>query len=217
MSQIAGRPAEVVPNGVDVAAFADVETSPELPHVMFIGNYGYPPNDDAVQWAADQIMPRVWQRCATARFIVCGSQMRAEWPRRWPDSRIEWRGLVPDVKAVQRECSVFIAPLRAGGGSKLKVLEAMAGGLAVVSTPEGVSGLSAVKGQDYLLGRTAEELAASIIELLRDPAKIRAMGAAGRRYVSAAHDWSALTDQLERIYYGLPIRSPALVESPQIA
>jgi glycosyltransferase involved in cell wall biosynthesis len=204
LAAIARRPVDVIPNGADISAAAQVRPDVQSRRIMFIGNYWYPPNADAAEWAAAEIMPQVWQRLANAEFIVCGSGMREEWSARWPDPRIKWTGFVDDIKAVQRQCAVFVAPLRAGGGSKLKVLEAMAAGLAVVSTPEGVSGLTAHAGSDYLVGRTAEELASALVDLLSNPVKARAVGEAGRRYVSATHSWSALAQQQEAIYLSLP-------------
>jgi glycosyltransferase involved in cell wall biosynthesis len=145
-------------------------------------------------------MPRIWRTLPGARFIVCGGSARPEWPIRWPDPRIEWRGFVQDIAAVQRECAVFLAPLRSGGGSKLKVLEAMAAGLPVVSTQEGVSGLTAVPEQEYIPGEDADGLAAAVIELLNDPVGSERIGEAGRRYVQTTHGWAALTENLEKLY-----------------
>jgi glycosyltransferase involved in cell wall biosynthesis len=200
LAVIAQRTVDVIPNGADIAAAADVRPDVNGRRIMFIGNYGYPPNADAAEWAAAEIMPRVWQRLPQAEFWVCGSGMRDTWKSRWSDPRIHWLGFVDDIQTVQRQCAAFIAPLRAGGGSKLKVLEAMAAGLAVVSTPEGVSGLSAVAGSDYLPGESADELALGLVALLTDPALARAVGEAGRRYVTATHSWPALALQLEAIY-----------------
>jgi glycosyltransferase involved in cell wall biosynthesis len=203
MAAIAKRPVDVIPNGADVAAHAHVEPDVDSARIMFIGNFAYPPNSDAVEWAVTEILPLVWQRLPRARFVVCGSAMPEEWKHRWTDPRIEWQGFVADIPAVQSQCAVFLASLRAGGGSKLKVLEAMAASLPVVSTPEGVSGLEAAAGSEYLLGKSAAELAAALVKVLSDPAQARKLGVAGRRYVAAAHSWSGITSQLERIYRSL--------------
>jgi glycosyltransferase involved in cell wall biosynthesis len=203
IAAIARRPVDVIPNGADVTAYAKVEPDFAGTRIMFIGNFAYPPNADAVEWAVTDIMPLVWQRLPQATFVVCGSAMHEEWRRRWTDPRIHWQGFVDDIPAVQSRCAVFLASLRAGGGSKLKVLEAMAAGLPVVSTPEGVSGLEAVAGREFLLGGSAAELAAAVVTVLSDPAQARSLGAAGRRYVTRAHAWSSVTSQLEQIYRSL--------------
>jgi glycosyltransferase involved in cell wall biosynthesis len=200
LAAIARRTVDVIPNGADIAASAAVRPDVNGKRIMFIGNHWYPPNADAAEWAAAEILPRVWQRLPQAELWVCGSGMRDAWKSRWSDPRVHWLGFVDDIHAVQRQCAAFIAPLRAGGGSKLKVLEAMAAGLPVVSTPEGVSGLTAVEGSDYLGGESADELAVALVTLLNTPALASAVGEAGRRYVTATHAWPALAAQLEAIY-----------------
>lgn len=203
LAAIAKRPVDVIPNGADIAAHAHVEPDLDSTRIMFIGNFAYPPNSDAVEWAVTEILPLVWQRLPRASFVVCGSAMPEEWKHRWTDPRIHWRGFVADIPAVQSQCAVFLASLRSGGGSKLKVLEAMAASLPVVSTPEGVSGLEAAAGSEFLLGKSAAELASALVRVLSDPVQARKLGAAGRRYVAAAHAWSSITPRLERIYRSL--------------
>lgn len=145
---------------------------------------------------------------------VCGFGMPGSWRARWPDSRIEWQGFVPDLLHLQSSCSVFLAPLRHGGGSKLKVLEALAAGLPLASTEQGVSGLDLVEGLDYLGGQSAAGLADAVVRLLQHPEAAAAMGDAGRAYVRRAHDWSVAASQLERVYATLlphPHEAPACV------
>lgn len=124
-----GRPVPVVVNGVDCEHFAAARPTPEAQRVLFLGNYEYAPNVDAVEWMLDEILPRVWAHCPEARMSVCGYALPAEWAQRWSDPRIEWQGFVPDLLQLQSSSSVFLAALRHGGGSKLKVLEALAAGL----------------------------------------------------------------------------------------
>ena len=114
----------------------------------------YAPNLDAVQWLLEEIFPRLWLQCPNARLAVVGYGLPEHWRERWPDERIEWLGFVPDLCALQRRCAGFVAPLRHGGGSKLKVLEAMAAGLPLVSTAQGVSGLAVQPQVHYLAGET---------------------------------------------------------------
>ena len=106
--------------------------------MLFLGNYEYAPNVDAVEWMLDEILPRVWAHCPEARMSVCGYALPAEWAQRWSDPRIEWQGFVPDLLQLQSSSSVFLAALRHGGGSKLKVLEALAAGLPLASTAQGL-------------------------------------------------------------------------------
>lgn len=200
MQLFSKQPVTVVVNGVDCAHFSTVQPDFTQQRVLFLGNYEYSPNVDAVEWAMDEIMPRLWQQCPKAVVSICGYALPAQWFARWPDERIEWQGFVSDLPALQSSSSVFLAPLRHGGGSKLKVLEALAAGLPLVSTVQGVSGLDVEPGRHYLSGDTAEQLAAALAEVLKTPALAAKLGAAGRGYVREQHDWSVAASQLEAIY-----------------
>ncbi len=204
-----GRPVPVVVNGVDCEHFAAARPTPEAQRVLFLGNYEYAPNVDAVEWMLDEILPRVWAHCSEARMSVCGYALPAEWAQRWSDPRIEWRRLRsrPAATAIEQ----FGVPRRAAPWRwfELKVLEALAAGLPLASTAQGVSGLELRDGEDYLGGESAEQLANAVVRLLQDPAQARALGENGRAYVRRAHDWSVAASQLEQVYAGLAEGAPA--------
>jgi len=203
LATIGGRPTCVVSNGVDVRGFAHVQPDPAAQRVLFVGNYEYAPNIDAVEWALDEVWPRLWALCPQARFVVCGHAMPEAWRQRWPDPRVEWRGFVPSLPDVQSQAAVFMAPLRSGGGSKLKVLEALAAGLPVVSTSEGLSGLDVDDGVQARVADSAERMAQAVAELLSQPDRARALGQAARQHVTARFDWSAAASQLEAAHAAL--------------
>lgn len=190
----------VVVNGVDAQHYASVSPDYQSQRLLFIGNYEYPPNVDAVEWALDEVMPLLWQRCPDVRFVIAGFAMPASWPERWSDPRLEWHGFVPDLRDLQRSASIFFAPLRQGGGSKLKVLEAMAAALPVVTTEQGVSGLAVREGIHYRGAESSQALASALEALLHAPGDAEAVGKAGRQYVVAEHDWSIAARQLEQVY-----------------
>ncbi|HEX8595887.1 MAG TPA: glycosyltransferase family 4 protein [Pseudomonas sp.] len=200
LARLSTKATAVVVNSVDCDDYAKVRPDPYSRRLLFIGNYEYAPNVDAVQWALDEILPKVWQHAPTLRFVICGYALPQAWRNRWPDPRIEWHGFVPDLRALQSTTALFFAPLRQGGGSKLKVLEAMAAGLPVITTGQGVSGLAVVNGEHYLGAESPQELAQLIIEVIDQPARLALIGEAGRVYVRSQHDWSVSAAQLERIY-----------------
>lgn len=197
LAAIGGRPTCVVSNGVDTRGFASVTPDATSQCVLFVGNYEYAPNVDAIEWALNEVWPRLWALRPEARFIVCGHAMPDAWRQRWPDPRIEWRGFVPSLPEVQSQAAVFMAPLRSGGGSKLKVLEALAAGLPVVSTREGLSGLDVSDGVQARVADSAEAMAQATAELLAQPDRAQALGQAARQHVNARFDWSAAATQLE--------------------
>lgn len=200
LSALSRHPSQVVVNGVDCSHYASVSPDYQSRRLLFVGNYEYPPNVDAVEWALDAVMPLLWQQCPDVRFVIAGFAMPAHWPERWDDPRIEWPGFVPDLRELQRDASLFFAPLRQGGGSKLKVLEAMAAALPVVTTAQGVSGLGVRDGVHYRRGEDPQSLAAALAELVHSPSEAQAVGEAGRGYVVAEHDWSRAARQLEHVY-----------------
>ena len=157
-----------------------------------------------MEWALDSILPQLWALNPHVRFAVCGFGLPDRWRQRWTDPRIEWQGFVPDLRDLQRQAAVFFAPLRQGGGSKLKVLEAMAAGLPVVTTGQGSSGLKVINGEHYLGSEHPQELAQLLNTALSDPALLQRIGEAGRAYVRAEHDWAVAAAQLEQVYTRLP-------------
>ncbi len=210
MAQLTQTPVSVVVNGVDTRAAAQVQPDIEAQRILFVGNYEYPPNIDAVTWALDEILPRLWLHYPQARFAVAGYAMPQEWAKRWTDPRIEWHGFVDNLATLQQQSSLFLAPLRHGGGSKLKVLEALAAGLPLVSTAQGASGLALVNGVQARLGETPEVLCQALSELLSNPGQAREIGERGRQYVQSTHDWSAAANQLEAVYQ-------QILENPECA
>lgn len=200
LTPLSAHPVAVVVNGTDTRAFSDVTPDPQARRVLFVGNFEYAPNVDAVEWMLEQVMPEVWKQSPDVRLCLCGYALPAQWQARWRDPRIEWRGFVENLQQVQSQSSVFLAALRDGGGSKLKVLEAMAAGLPLVATPQAVSGLQVQSGTHYLGGGDAQALVQALLKLLAEPVLAQQLGEAGRRYVSDQHDWTRSADQLEAVY-----------------
>jgi glycosyltransferase involved in cell wall biosynthesis len=203
LSAVTSRPPHVVTNGVDISGFANVKPDVHSQRVLFVGNYEYAPNVDAIEWALDEVWPRLWALQPDARFVVCGHAMPDNWRQRWPDSRIEWLGFVDSLPPVQMQSAVFMAPLRFGGGSKLKVLEALAASMPVVSTTEGLSGLDVQAGQQAVVADDAEAMAQAVSALLQDPEGAAQMGQRARAHVTASFDWQACAAQLEAAYMAM--------------
>src|SRR5262249_55431000 len=113
---------------------------------------------------------------------------------------VELHADVPDVRPYLASSAVMAVPLRIGGGSRLKILEALASGLPVVSTGVGAEGLAIRPGQDYLLADTPSELVAALVDCLKHPEKGRRLAEQGQDIVSGRYDWSSLADRLERVW-----------------
>src|SRR5262249_4823948 len=186
----------VVPTGVDLRQYqAAAGESATEPVVIFLGSMDWEANVDGVTYFCREIWPRVKRAAPDARFRVVG---------RNPDQRvkqlasgdIEVTGRVESVIEHLREAAVFVVPLRIGGGTRLKIYEAMAMRKAVVSTTIGAEGLDVNHGRDILLADDPQTFADYVIELLRDhPRRMRFEAAAGDQ--AARYDWSVVTDRFE--------------------
>ncbi|CAH2601477.1 Glycosyltransferase family 4 protein [Rhodovastum atsumiense] len=195
-----GAHAVLLPHGIDLAPFATVRRDASARRVVFLGNYEYAPNVDAVHWLCEAIMPELWRTEPQARLAVYGHAMPQEWRRRWADARLEFHGYAASVAEVHAASSVFVAPLRSGGGSKLKVLEAMASAMPIVATREALTGLALRDSVDVLCGETADELADGLARCLHQPAMATRLGENARAVALAEHDWQAVGSALERIH-----------------
>lgn len=206
ISRMTGKPTEVVVNGVDCAHYQLIDPAPHSQRLLFVGNFEHYANRQAIEWALEDILPQVWQSNPAVRFAIVGHGLPEQWRLHWNDPRIEWVGYLPDLRELQRLSAVFFAPLRQGGGCKVKLLEAMAAGLPVVTTREGVSGLQVRCGEHYLGGDAGDDLALTLTRLLGQPQRMRQLSEAGREFVRERHDWNVVATQLEGVHQRLVSR-----------
>jgi glycosyltransferase involved in cell wall biosynthesis len=192
-SSLGGRRVALVPNGVDCDALADMPTGRESgpPLVLFVGSLSWGPNVSAARILAREIMPAVRRRCPEARARIVGRGPSPDVLALGRLPGIEVLGSVPDVGPHLREASLLAVPLHAGGGTRLKILEAFAAGLPVVSTPIGCEGIDAVDGTHLHvaeLDRFAEVLAG----LLDDPERGTRLAGRARILARDHYDWGII-------------------------
>lgn len=215
ISELSGRSTAVVINGVDCAHYQHITPCRHSQRLLFVGNFEYGANQEAIRWALEEILPQVWQSNPAVRLAVVGNALPPQWKLRWNDPRIEWIGYLPDLRELQRHSALFFAPLRHGGGCKIKLLEAMAAGLPVVTTRHGVGGLAVTHGEHYLGGEDSDTLALTITQLLNQPWRMQQLSEDARRFVNDRHDWSVAALQLENVYARLAVRAP--LDEPTLA
>jgi len=191
----------VIPNGVDVDGFAPdgVGTIPSN-RLVFVGRMDYHANVDGVRWFCAEVLPLVQAKRPDVVFQIVGGHPTEEVKRLTRPGRVDVTGFVEDVRPFLQAAAVVVVPLRVGGGTRLKILEAMAMGKAVVSTAVGAEGIAAVSGQDILMADRPREFADDILRLLENPDLRRRMGMAGRRLVEAHYKWECIAQRLERVY-----------------
>lgn len=198
--QNGARETALVPNCIDTSFHTHVMPSMCADKLLFLGNFEYSPNVAAVERLCDTILPLVWAHRPSVKLQICGYAMPTTWRHIWPDARIEFVGYVSSVAEAHAGSSIFVAPIDAGGGSKLKVIEAMASGLPVVATAQAMSGMTVQDHVHFRAAESSQEIADAVVELLLSPNRAVELGAAGRRHAVANHDWSVAADVLERVY-----------------
>jgi len=220
---VAAERVTVVPTGVDTAQFSpSSEPASENPLAVFVGAMDWEPNVDAVKYFCAEIWPLVLKEIPEARFRIVG---------RNPDRRVEAlagssvevTGRVPSVVEHLREAAVVVVPLRVGGGTRIKIYEAMAAGKAVISTTVGAEGLDVHDGQDIVLADTPANFAESVVTLLREKGARDKMGCSARELASR-YGWPVIGAKFREILQRVhresatkraPVSSVDFTKSPQ--
>jgi polysaccharide biosynthesis protein PslH len=188
----------VVPTGVDLQQYRAAAGPPATrPLVMFLGSMDWEANVDAVDHFCRDIWPHVRTEVPGARFRIVGRNPHLRVQRLAGES-VEVTGRVPAVTDHLREAAVFVVPLRVGGGTRLKIFEAMAMGKAVVSTTIGAEGLDVEAGRDLILADDAPAFAAATVRLLRD-VELRRRFEAAAAAVAARYDWSVVVERFDEV------------------
>ncbi len=207
------RPAHVVQTGVDTAFFAPMSAAGrERPaHLVFTGSMDWLPNEDGMVYFVRDILPRIRQAEPDTTLSIIGRAPTPAVRRLAEQPGIEVTGRVDDVRPHIAAGSVYVVPLRIGGGTRLKIFEAMAMGKAVVSTTVGAEGLPVTHGADVLIADEPARFAQAVVHMIRDVEARRRIEAAARRLVVERYDWSAVAadfeDALERIRNGHTARA----------
>jgi polysaccharide biosynthesis protein PslH len=185
-----------VPTGVDLEYFSPRPSRrDDNPQLVFVGSMDWLPNEDAVCSFCEHVLGRVRQQEPSVRLTIVGRtpgpavRKLAE-----QDSAVQVTGTVPDVRPYLERGAVFVVPLRIGGGTRLKIYEAMAMGIPIVSTTIGAEGLPVRSDKHLLIADTPEEQAAAIIRLLRNPRLASDLSASALRLVKDHGSWGSVTN-----------------------
>ena len=185
------------PTGVDTEFFKPGHL-PEAPHsLVFTGSMDWYPNEDAILHFGEHILPLIRARVPDVSVTVVGRNPGAALQAAAPKMGITLTGTVDDVRPYVDRASVYIVPLRAGGGTRLKIFEALAMGKAVVSTPVGAEGLALTHDHDVVIADRPNEFAQSVVRLFEDPFRREAIGRAGRQLVESRYSWERVTAVFE--------------------
>lgn len=199
-----GLDVTVIPNGVDLDFYRPGVTPPlsEIgPNALvFTGKMDYRPNVDAVTWFVDAVLPLIRSRIADACLYIVGQQPSPRVAALAEQPGVVVTGKVPDTRPYIAAAGVYVIPLRIGGGTRLKVLEAMAMGQALVSTRLGCDGFPFADGHEVAFADEPQAFADRVVDLLEDREEANRLGRTARTFVEAHYGWDAIVPQLEALY-----------------
>lgn len=164
--------------------------------LLFVGNYRHPPNRESVYTMAERVLPQVLRQVPEAEFrVVGGNAEMLDREKLCRHPRVRLQGYVEDLRSVYRECAVFAAPILSGNGMRVKLLEALSMGMAVVTTPLGAQGFPVRHGEELMIAGSPEAFAAAAVELLQDGRRRAELGSRARELILERYDWSVIGRQ----------------------
>ncbi len=189
---------QVIPNGVDLAFF-DMPRQPISYRIVTVGSLDWLPNVEGVMWFLDNVWPDVRAARPEATLHIVGRNPPQALLKR-SDQQVTVVGSVPDVREHVAKASVFVVPLFAGGGTRLKVLEAMAMRVPIVSTSTGIEGIDCMDGKHVLIAKEAKDFAHKLVALLDNPVLGGPLVTASRALVEQHYGWNAIGERLDAFY-----------------
>ncbi|HEY0961592.1 MAG TPA: glycosyltransferase family 4 protein [Pseudomonadales bacterium] len=195
-----GLTAHAIPTGVDIDYFRPATDASERDqHVVFSGSMDWFPNEDGMLWFMESMLPLIRAQQKGISVTIVGRNPSAKLKRMAEEHGVHVTGTVDDVRPSVHEAAVYIVPLRVGGGTRLKIFEALAMGKAIVSTTVGAEGLPLEDGTHLVLADTPEAFASQVLQLINDPMLRARLGRAGRELVQARYSWQRVAGDFEAL------------------
>ncbi len=198
-----GRNCVTVPLGMDTDLLRPCWEPTDPARLLFVGSFGHRPNREAAKFLVDKIWPTVAQYSDSVSLILAGRGSDAFLgAANYRQERVRGLGYVEDLTSLYRECRLFVAPLTEGGGIKIKILEAMAQGIPVVTTPIGAEGIVDSAEDAVVIAEPGAAFAEAMIRALNEPDACRLRARRARRIIEERFSWSAITERLTSLYEG---------------
>ena len=198
---------DVIPNGVDLDLYQPNHDEKIPDTLLYTGSMDWFPNEDAVIYCVDEILPIIRSKRPNIKFLIVGQHPTANMRKLSELPNIEVTGRVEDVKPYIARSAVYVVPLRIGGGTRLKILEALAMEKAVVSTSVGAEGLGLINNKEIIIEDNPRQFAAKVVELLENPDRCRQLGKKGQSRVQRDYGWQAIGEKLRSVYASLVEKS----------
>lgn len=195
-------PITVIPIAVDTQALQPVERQPGSLNVLTLGTLHYPPNADGIRWFVREVFPHVCERIPHVSLTIVGKnpppdflELAASQPE-----RIQVTGYVPELTPYFQQAALMVVPVRAGSGMRVRILEAFARGMPMVTTTVGLEGIDATPGEEILVADTAEDFARAVVSLINNARLQDSLAEKGRRLAETRYDWRVVLNALDKIY-----------------
>ncbi len=198
----------VIPIAVDTKEQLPVSRSADTSNILTLGTLHYPPNADGVRWFAQDVLPLIRRQVATVGLTIVGKNPPPDIQRlaAAQPGHIKVTGYVPDLTPYMESAALIVVPVRAGGGMRVRILEAFARGMPVVTTTVGLEGIDAQPGRDVFVADAPEEFASAVVKLLREPSLRDQLAANGRALVEKKYDWQVVLTELDNVYANFETR-----------
>jgi glycosyltransferase involved in cell wall biosynthesis len=195
-------PITVVPIAVDTKQLQPIKRKPGSKNIVTLGTLHYPPNADGIRWFFNEVLPLIRERVPGVTLTIIGKNPPQDFldlAARNPDV-VKVTGYVPELAPYLEQSALMVVPVRAGGGMRVRILEAFACAMPVVTTAVGLEGIHAEPERDVLVADTATDFAKRVVELLEDTFLQEKLSTNGRRLAETKYDWQVVLSAMKPIY-----------------
>ena len=192
----------VVPIAVNTSQLLPVQRQPGSTNILTLGTLHYPPNADGIRWFLNEVFPLVRQKVPNATLTIIGKNPPQDFLQaasQTPDA-IQVTGYVPELDEYMQQAAIVVVPVRAGGGMRVRILEAFSRAMPVVTTTIGLEGIDALPDRDVLVKDTEKDFAEAVIQLLLDETLQARLASNGRQFVEKQYDWQVILGKMEDVY-----------------
>ncbi len=191
----------VIPIAVDSSKLTPIQRTPGSLNILTLGTLHYPPNADGIRWFFNEVFPLVQQQIPAVTLTIVGKNPPQDFLQADAQNpAIRVTGYVPELAPYMEEAALMVVPVRAGGGMRVRILEAFSRAMPVVTTTIGLEGIEAQPERDVLVEDTAPRFAGAVVRLLRDAGLQSRLAANGRKLIEARYDWQVVLGRIDAIY-----------------
>ena len=190
---------DIVPNGIDIDYFSALPRNEITQRVLYVGNFKWIQNVEAANILINEVWPKIKKEIKNAKLWIVGMNITDKL-KEYASDDIEISEALPDIREAYSKASVLVAPIKGPGGTRLKILEAMASALPVVTTSVGAEGLGVINGKEALISDQLNEVSKNAIKVLKNKNLSKSLGLYGKKFVESKYTWDKSAQVLNNIY-----------------